>query len=112
MMTSHNYNGIQGRTFCFTGGLECFTRDEMEKKVTDWGGTAVRNISRKVNVLVVARNIHRRRGEPEKTYKQTRAEQLNEQGMGIEIMTEYDFGELVRKAEYYEDERQRGFVID
>lgn len=109
-MLSHNYNGIQGRTFCFTGGLELCTRDEIERKVKDWGGTAVRNMSRKVNVLVVARNIHRRLGEPEKTYKQTRAEQLNEKGMGIEIISEFDFYGLVHKAEYYEDERQRGLL--
>lgn len=109
-MATTNYNGIQGRVFCFTGGLEMCTRDEIERKVTDWGGTAVRNMSKRVNVLVVARNIHRRQGEPEKTYKQTRAEQLNEQGLGIDIISEFDFYTLVHKAEYLEDERRLGLL--
>ncbi len=76
---------LKGKTFCFTGELEKFTRAEAQRIVEELGGQAVDSISSKVNFLVVGKNPGSKL-EKAKKYP------------NIKILNEEEFLEIIDKA--------------
>lgn len=92
------FNNFNNRVFCFTGGLAWMERTQAMAAVRNFGGVTVRNMSRRVNVLVVGSHIVRRKGETKLTAKQIKAAELNESGAGIDIVSELEFQVMLDKA--------------
>ncbi|MFQ6117618.1 MAG: helix-hairpin-helix domain-containing protein, partial [Candidatus Bipolaricaulia bacterium] len=76
---------LEGKRFVFTGSLREFTRDEAEELVKRLGGAATSAVSRRTDYVVVGENPGA---------KLARAREL-----GIKIITEEEFKELVQGAE-------------
>ncbi len=76
---------LKGLTFVFSGALESFTRDEARDMVESFGGKTSSSISKKVNYVVAGR-------DPGSKYE--RAKEL-----GIKILTENQFKEMVKKGQ-------------
>ncbi len=71
-----------GKTFVLTGSLEKYTRDEASKIIEDFGGKTVGSVSKKTSYVLAGK---------EAGSKLTKAEQL-----GITIITEQEFEEMIR----------------
>jgi DNA ligase (NAD+) len=76
---------LAGKSFVFTGRLETMSRPEAEELVAKLGGTAASGVSKKVDFVVAG---------AEAGSKLAKAESL-----GIRILTEDEFHELVRSAQ-------------
>ena len=74
-------DGLKGRTFVFTGGLESLTRDEAAQLVENHGGRVSSSVTKKTSYVVVGK-------DPGSKY----AKALS---LGIEILTEDDFKKLI-----------------
>jgi len=83
---------LAGKTFLFTGALETFDRKSAQAKVVEHGGKPASGVSKTLDVLVVGA------GKGQKSSKQKKAEKLIAEGVGIEIMSEAAFLELVGEA--------------
>lgn len=78
-------DGLGGKAFVFTGALSSLTRDEAARLVEQHGGRVVSTVSRKTDYVVVGDNPGS---------KLERA-----QALGIRILTEEEFRQLLRQGE-------------
>ena len=76
-------NRFLGKTFVLTGALEKYTRDEASKIIEKFGGKVSGSVSKKTSYVLA--------GE-EAGSKLTKAQEL-----GVEIISEEKFEELIRK---------------
>ncbi|MBN9123027.1 MAG: BRCT domain-containing protein, partial [Planctomycetes bacterium] len=82
---------LKGASFLFTGKLASMTRDEAEKRVKDARGTVAGSVSPKLHYLVVGDDGSPLYGQGTKGSKQTKAEELNDKGANISIISETAF---------------------
>jgi len=75
---------LNGKTFVFTGELECCSRSEAKKMVEELGGNVANTVSRKITYLVVGKN------PGSKLQKAKR--------YGIPILSEKEFLEMIERA--------------
>ncbi|HEM3683591.1 TPA: 3'-5' exoribonuclease [Streptococcus suis] len=87
-------NKISGSFFCFSGTLQCFTKDEAGSIVESLGGVYQKKITQRTKYLVVGKF---RPAELENggTGKFKKARELLENGSKIEILSESDFLQLL-----------------
>lgn len=78
-------------SFLFTGKLASMTRDDAEKRVKDANGTVAGSVSPKLHYLVIGDEGSPLYGQGAKGSKQTKAEELNEAGANIRIISETMF---------------------
>jgi hypothetical protein len=86
-------------SFLFTGKLASMSRDEAEKRVKDVNGTIAGSVSPKLHYLVIGDEGSPLYGQGAKGSKQTRAEQLNEAGANIRIISETMFLQMLAGAQ-------------
>jgi hypothetical protein len=82
---------IEGKTFCVTGKLTRGNRDELLKKIDDWGGLSCGTPGKKTDYLIVGDN-----GNPAWAFacygrKVEQALKLRKSGSQIIIVNEFDF---------------------
>lgn len=82
--SSAGSNNITNKTFVLTGTLENMTREEATEKILDAGGKVTSSVSKKTDFVVAGENAGS---------KLTKAQQL-----GIRIITEIEFTELLNNA--------------
>ncbi len=82
---------LQRKSFLFTGKLSTMTRDEAEAKVKSANGTVAGSVTNKLAYLVVGDDGSPLYGAGKKGSKQVKAEQLNEAGANIAIVSETAF---------------------
>ena len=83
-----------GQSFVFTGKMATLERKAAETLVKKLGGTALDAVNKTLSFLVVGD-----KKTPEKSTKQKAAEKLVTQGIGIQVITETAFLEMVKAAE-------------
>lgn len=82
-------------SFLFTGKLATMTRDVAEQRVKDANGTVAGSVSPKLHYLVVGDEGSPLYGQGTKGSKQTKAEELNEKGANIRIISETMFLRMI-----------------
>jgi hypothetical protein len=86
-------------SFLFTGKMATMTRDEAEKQVKERNGTIAGSVSPKLHHLVVGDEGSPLYGQGSKGSKQTKAEELNEKGANIRIISETMFLQMIAGAQ-------------
>jgi hypothetical protein len=86
---------LKGASFLFTGKLSSMTRDEAEKRVKDAHGVVAGSVTPKLHYLVVGDEGSPLYGQGTKGSKQTKAEELNEKGANIRIISETMFHQML-----------------
>lgn len=86
---------LKGASFLFTGKLASMTRDQAEKQVKDAKGTVAGSVSPKLHYLVIGDDGSPLYGQGAKGSKQTKAEELNDKGANISIISETAFLQMV-----------------
>ena len=86
---------LYGETIVFTGEL-AIPRQEAADRAVEAGCEVVRSVSRKVTMLVVGAQDKSKLNGYEKSSNHRKAENLIEQGLNIQILSECDFSELTR----------------
>ena len=86
---------LSGETIVFTGEL-AIPRQEAADMAVEAGCEVVRSVSRKVTMLVVGIQDKSKLNGYVKSSKHRKAEDLIEQGVNIQILSECDFSELTR----------------
>ena len=86
---------LQKASFLFTGKLASMTRDEAEAKVKTRNGTIVGTVSPKLHYLVIGDEGSPLYGQGKKGSKQTKAEELNEKGANVRIISETMFLQML-----------------
>ncbi|MGM9913246.1 exonuclease domain-containing protein [Floccifex sp.] len=81
-------NQLYGKTCVFTGTLEKMTRSQAEKIVLSIGGFTGSSVTRKTDYLILGYNSH-------KSTKHKRAEQLQQNGQDIQIISEDMFYKII-----------------
>src|SRR5262249_28337975 len=96
---------LAGASFCFTGKLATMGRKEAEGKVKAAGGVASSSVTKKLHYLVIGDEGSPLLGQGKKSDKHTKAEELNEAGANIQIISETSFLRMLsgEKREYSED---------
>lgn len=89
---------MKGKTFVFTGKLPDFTREEAAQFVVNRGGLAGDNVTKSTTDLVIG-GYATRYGANFKSSKLKKALDLKNKGQSINIWSDADFLELVRKLE-------------
>ena len=74
---------LAGRTFVFTGGLADYSRDQAKELVEQHGGQVTSSVSKKTSYVVAGTDL-----------LQTRTAQK----LGVKILTEAEFTDLVKPA--------------
>lgn len=92
-------NYFYSKTVCFTGKCSYGSRTDLEEMVVEVGGIPVSGVSKKTNVLVVGQQDYRQVGEDGMSTKQEKAMALQESGHHIEVMSEEEFLEKIKKQE-------------
>ncbi len=77
---------LAGKTFVFTGGLEIITRDQAKEIVVNFGGKAAGSVSSRTDFVIAGKDAGS---------KLQKAKEL-----GIQILTEAEFKELVEKKQF------------
>lgn len=85
-------NGFEGDFVCFTGGLRVMVREAARELVTESGGVAQSNVTKKTTVLVTG-DFDLSTFRPGAAFgsKLQRAFELSEAGQKLEILTEDEF---------------------
>lgn len=86
---------LKGASFLFTGKMASMTRDEAEKQVKAAHGTVAGSVSPKLHYLVIGDDGSPLYGQGAKGSKQTKAEELNDKGANISIISETAFLQMV-----------------
>jgi hypothetical protein len=86
---------LKGASFLFTGKLSSMTRDEAENRVKDAHGTVAGSVSPKLHYLVIGDDGSPLLGAGAKSSKHTKAEELNDKGANISIISETAFLQMV-----------------
>jgi hypothetical protein len=86
---------LKGASFLFTGKLSSMTRDEAEEQVKKAHGTVAGSVSPKLHYLVVGDDGSPLYGAGAKGSKQTKAEELNDKGANISIISETAFHQML-----------------
>ena len=86
---------LGGDSFLFTGKLSTMSRSEAKGKVTAAGGANSSSVNKKLDYLVIGDEGSPLYGQGRKGSKQTKAEQLNEEGAGIHIISETAFLQML-----------------
>lgn len=84
------------KNICFTGSLQIYTRKEIAQLVSDIGAIFNKNLKSDTNYLVIGNleNLEKATGQT-KSSKIKKAEQLSAKGKEIEILSEYEFMNLL-----------------
>ena len=90
---------LQKASFLFTGKMASMTRDEAEKQVKERNGTIAGSVSPKLHYLVVGDEGSPFYGQGSKGSKQTKAEELNDKGANIRIISETMFLQMLAGAQ-------------
>lgn len=88
---------IYGMTFCFTGKLDAMPRKEAAQIVVNMGGELSPSVNRKTNYLVLGSTDYCKTIKNGKTQKQKKAEQLQEKGFDISVITEDVFYQMIEE---------------
>ncbi|MDB5307710.1 MAG: polymerase subunit epsilon [Gemmataceae bacterium] len=86
---------LQKASFLFTGKLASMTRDDAEGRVKARNGTISGSVSPKLHYLVIGDEGSPLYGQGTKGSKQTKAEELNEKGANIRIISETMFLQML-----------------
>ena len=87
---------LYGETIAFTGALG-IPRREAADLAASAGCNVVPNVTRKVTILVVGTQDKRKLRGYNKSSKHRKAEELIDKGVAIQILSESDFSELVKR---------------
>ena len=90
---------FQKASFLFTGKMATMVRDEAEKQVKERNGTVAGSVSPKLHYLVIGDDGSPLYGQGKKGSKQTKAEELNEKGANIRIISETMFLQMLAGAQ-------------
>lgn len=85
-----------GATFCLTGNFVFGTRAACERATLGAGGTIADSVSKKVDVLVIGTMVSSAWAQTSYGRKIERAAQLQEEGHGIEIISERRWTEALK----------------
>lgn len=86
-------------SFLFTGKMATMVREEAEKQVKERNGTIAGSVSPKLHYLVIGDEGSPLYGQGAKGSKQTKAEELNEKGANIRIISETLFLQMIAGAQ-------------
>jgi len=86
---------LQRASFLFTGKLSSMTRDDAEAKVKGANGTVSGSVTKNLHYLVIGDEGSPLYGQGKKGSKQVKAEQLNEAGANIRIVSETMFLQML-----------------
>jgi hypothetical protein len=86
---------LQRASFLFTGKLASMTRDEAEGKVKGANGTVAGSVTKNLHYLVIGDEGSPLYGQGKKGSKQVKAEQLNEAGANVRIVSETMFLQML-----------------
>src|SRR5204862_6710420 len=89
---------LQKASFLFTGKMASMTRDDAERQVKERNGTIAGSVSPKLHYLVVGDEGSPFYGQGSKGSKQTKAEELNDKGANIRIISETMFLQMLAGA--------------
>ena len=53
---TYTTSNLSGQTVCITGGLTAYTRTEAIQLIRDMGGRVTKKVSRKTDILIVAKS--------------------------------------------------------
>ncbi|MCP9769628.1 NAD-dependent DNA ligase LigA [Lacihabitans sp. LS3-19] len=82
IVTEHESNALEGKTFLYTGTFASFSREELEQKIESNGGKLVSGVSKKLDFLIV--------GDGAGPSKLKKAEDL-----GVKMISEDEFKALL-----------------
>ena len=91
---------ITGKSFAFTGQLTTMTREHAREKVLNKGGSVPSSVTKSLDYLVVG-NLESpliNSGNGKKGMKLLKAQQLNERGANIQIITEGNFIDMLQTS--------------
>ncbi|MGO3652058.1 exonuclease domain-containing protein [Vagococcus sp.] len=80
---------------CFTGKLQSMTRHSAMNLFAQYGGFPEKNVTKKVNFLIMGEQDFRVVGDELKSSKILKAEKLLSQGQDIQLLTEDDFLKMI-----------------
>ncbi|MBY0456837.1 MAG: BRCT domain-containing protein, partial [Gemmataceae bacterium] len=86
---------LKGASFLFTGKMASMTREAAEKQVRGANGTVAGSVTPKLHYLVIGDDGSPLYGQGSKGGKQTKAEELNDNGANISIISEAAFLQMV-----------------
>ena len=90
---------IYGKECVFTGTLEKMMRSEAAQHVLDVGGSVGNTVTKTTNLLILGNNDYCKSIKGGKSNKQKRAEELQEKGYDIEILSENAFYDLMGETD-------------
>lgn len=82
---------LYGKTCVFTGDMENLDREQSMQRIVDIGGLCADSITKKSNILVIGGLSPTNK----KSGKVKKAEEYNEKGLSIEILTENNFAKIL-----------------
>lgn len=88
---------VYGMTFCFTGKLDLMLRKEAAQIVVNMGGSVTSSVTKKTNYLVLGSTDYCKSIKGGKTSKQKKADQLQEAGFDISVITEDVFYQMIEE---------------
>ena len=80
-------NRFEGKTFVLTGTLEKYTRDEASDIIEKFGGKTSSSVSKKTSYVLAG--------------QEAGSKLIKAQNLGVEIITEQQFEEMVKEKKYY-----------
>lgn len=86
---------LYGQTVAFTGGLRSMTRQTAMDAIARCGATVAKSVTRRTTLLVIGDGFTGNDPAAFTTGKASKAVELREKGIGIEVLTESDLLELL-----------------
>lgn len=91
-------NPLVGKTFLFTGKLKQLSRTEAVAKVSELDGKVAKSVTKKLDYLVVGDDGSPLFSGGKKGSKIVKAEEYQEQGLGIQIISETDWLQMLSQG--------------
>lgn len=89
---------IEGKSFAFTGQFTTMSREHAREKVLSKGGSVPSSVTKALDYLVVG-NVESpliNNGDGKKGKKLLKAQELNQRGANIQIITEGEFIDMLQ----------------
>ena len=91
-------NHLYGKTFVFTGDLDSMNRIDAMQTIVNFGGILKSSVSKKTDYLIIGRQDHSIVGDKGISSKESKARELQDKGIPIELLDESRFLRLLAEA--------------